>query len=49
MSYNMMIGYDIYECFAMDHFRLRQRRPKFIASDCKFKNVKVFLIKFCDE
>jgi hypothetical protein len=25
MSYNMMIGYDIYECFTMDHFRLRQR------------------------
>jgi hypothetical protein len=25
MSYNMMIGYDIYDCFTMAHFRLRQR------------------------
>jgi hypothetical protein len=25
MSYNMMIGYDIYDCFTMKHFRLRQR------------------------
>jgi hypothetical protein len=25
MSYNMMIGYDIYHCFTMEHFRLRQR------------------------
>jgi hypothetical protein len=25
MSYNMMIGYDIYDCFTMEHFRLRQR------------------------
>jgi hypothetical protein len=25
MSSNMMIGYDIYECFTMEHFRLRQR------------------------
>jgi hypothetical protein len=24
MSYNMMIGYDIYDRFAMEHFRLRQ-------------------------
>jgi hypothetical protein len=22
MSYNMMIGYDIYDCFTMEHFRL---------------------------
>jgi hypothetical protein len=21
----MMIGYDIYDCFTMEHFRLRQR------------------------
>jgi hypothetical protein len=25
MSYDMMIGYDIYDCFTMEHFRLRQR------------------------
>jgi hypothetical protein len=25
MSYNMMIGYDIYDCFTMEHFRFRQR------------------------
>jgi hypothetical protein len=25
MPYNMMIGYDIYDCFTMEHFRLRQR------------------------
>jgi hypothetical protein len=25
MSYNMMIGYGIYDCFTMEHFRLRQR------------------------
>jgi hypothetical protein len=25
MSYNMMIGYDIYDYFIMEHFRLRQK------------------------
>jgi hypothetical protein len=25
MSYNIMIGYDIYDCFTMEHFRLCQR------------------------
>jgi hypothetical protein len=25
MSYNMMIGYDICDCFTMEHFQLRQR------------------------
>jgi hypothetical protein len=25
MSYNMMIGYDIYDRFTMEQFRLRQR------------------------
>jgi hypothetical protein len=24
MSYNMMIGYDIYDCFTMEHFLLYQ-------------------------
>jgi hypothetical protein len=25
MSYNMMLCYDIYDCFTMEHFQLRQR------------------------
>jgi hypothetical protein len=25
MSYNMVIGYDIYDCFTMENFLLRQR------------------------
>jgi hypothetical protein len=25
MSYNMMIGYDICDCFTMEHFQLRLR------------------------
>jgi hypothetical protein len=25
MSYDMMIGYDIYDCFTLEYFRLRQR------------------------
>jgi hypothetical protein len=25
MSYNMMIGYDICDCFTMEHFQLRQK------------------------
>jgi hypothetical protein len=28
MSSNMMIGYDIYYCFTMEHFRLRQNEGK---------------------
>jgi hypothetical protein len=34
MSYNMMIGYDIYDCFTMEHFRLRQRMTLTIKIDC---------------
>jgi hypothetical protein len=33
MSYNMMIGYDIYDCFTMEHLRLRQCHFK-IWLDC---------------
>jgi hypothetical protein len=33
MSYNM-IGYDIYDCFTMEHFRLRQRMTLTIKIDC---------------
>jgi hypothetical protein len=39
MSYNMMIGYDIYDCFTMEHFRLRQRMTlttKIFARDCRW-------------
>jgi hypothetical protein len=25
MSYNIMMSYDIYDCFTMEHFPLRQR------------------------
>jgi hypothetical protein len=42
MSYNVMIGYDIYDCFTMEHFRLRRRMTlttKFIARDCTFRFV----------
>jgi hypothetical protein len=34
MSYNMMIGYDIYDCFTMEHFRLRQRMTLTIKIYC---------------
>jgi hypothetical protein len=30
----MMIGYDIYDCFTMEHFRLRQRMTLTIKIDC---------------
>jgi hypothetical protein len=41
MSYNMMIGYDIYDCFTMEHFRLRQCHFK-IWLDChKFKKISL--------
>jgi hypothetical protein len=34
MSCNMMIGYDIYDCFTMEHFRLRQRMTLTIKIYC---------------
>jgi hypothetical protein len=34
MSYNMMIGYDIYDCFTMEHFRLRQKMTLTIKIFC---------------
>jgi hypothetical protein len=30
----MMIGYDIYDCFTMEHFRLRQRMTLTIKIYC---------------
>jgi hypothetical protein len=34
MSYNMMKGYDIYDCFTIEHFRLRQRMTLTIKIYC---------------
>jgi hypothetical protein len=34
MSYNVMIGYDIYDCFTMEHFRLCQRMTLTIKIYC---------------
>jgi hypothetical protein len=34
MSYNLMIGYDIYDCFTMEHFRLRQKMTLTIKIYC---------------
>jgi hypothetical protein len=34
MTYYMMIGYDIYDCFTMQHFRLRQRMTLTIKIYC---------------
>jgi hypothetical protein len=47
MSYNMMIGYDIYDYFTMIHFRLRQRMTLTtkIWLDCQ--NLKNFLAWLC--
>jgi hypothetical protein len=36
MSYNMMIGYDIYDRFTMEHFPLRS---KFIARHCSYSKI----------
>jgi hypothetical protein len=45
MSYNMMIGYDIYDCFTMEHFRLRQRMTlttKIYCSRLYVKNISFY-------
>jgi hypothetical protein len=34
MSYNMMVGYDIYDCFTMEHFQLRQKMTLTIKIYC---------------
>jgi hypothetical protein len=34
MLYNMMVGYDVYDCFTMEHFRLRQRMTLTIKIYC---------------
>jgi hypothetical protein len=49
MSYNMMIGYDIYDCFTMEHFRLRQRMTlttKIYCSQLYLIEQKHFFIDF---
>jgi hypothetical protein len=40
MSYNMMIGYDIYDCFTMEHFRLRQRMTLTTKIYCSWLYIK---------
>jgi hypothetical protein len=34
MSFNMMVGYDICDCFTMEHFQLRQRMTLTIKIYC---------------
>jgi hypothetical protein len=41
MSYNVVIGYDIYDCFTMEHFRLRQRMTLTIKIYCS----RLYIIK----
>jgi hypothetical protein len=51
MSYNMMIGYDIYDYFTMEHFRCVKEwpwRPKFIARDCTLRSFKFIIKVGCD-
>jgi hypothetical protein len=43
MSYNMMIGYDIYDCFTMEHFLLRQRMTLTIKIYCS-RLYKIFIL-----
>jgi hypothetical protein len=45
MSYNMMIGYDIYDCFTMEHFRLRQRMTLTINIYCS----RLYISKILDK
>jgi hypothetical protein len=40
MSYNMIIGYDIYGCFTMEHFRLRQRMTLTTKIYCSYCTLK---------
>jgi hypothetical protein len=42
MSYNVMIGYDIYDCFTMEHFRLRQRMTLTIKIYCS----RLYMLQF---
>jgi hypothetical protein len=43
MSYNMMIGYDdIYDCFTMEHFRLRQKMTLTIKIYCSRLYINLF-------
>jgi hypothetical protein len=53
MSYNMMIGYDIYGRFTMEHFPLRQRMTfttKMYCSQLQWQQKKIneFIPIFCD-
>jgi hypothetical protein len=43
MSDNMMIGYDdIYDCFTMEHFRLRQRMTLTTKTYCSRLHIPFF-------
>jgi hypothetical protein len=42
MPYNVMIGYDIYDCFTMEHFRLRQRMTLTIKIYCS----RLYMLQF---
>jgi hypothetical protein len=53
MPYNIMIGYGIYDCFTIEHFRLRQRMTlttKIYCSRlyllCRVKNLNPFFVFF---
>jgi hypothetical protein len=51
MSYNMMIGYDIYDCFTMEHFPLPQRMTlmtKIYCSRLYMVSFLTYLIKVND-
>jgi hypothetical protein len=48
MSYNMMIGYEIYDRFTMEHFTLRQRitlTTKIYCSRLYIKHSNFFIAK----
>jgi hypothetical protein len=42
----MMMGYDIYDCFTMEHFRLRQRMTLTIKIYCS-RLQKGFFVRHC--
>jgi hypothetical protein len=53
MSYNVMIGYDIYDCFTVEHFRLRQRMTLTIKIYCsrlymllQFNKITILVVFF---
>jgi hypothetical protein len=45
MSYNVMIGYDIYDSFTMEHFQLRQRMTLTTKIYCSRLYIKSSVLK----